>query len=171
MSTKAIYFPHFTNTLLDDKISKLRRKLDKDALSGYAIYFILLERLSTKTNYELEYTNDFLDDLAYELRCDPGLIKKVIEDFDLFVIDGDIIYSTAHKNNMQYFEDKKQRSSNGGKKSSSNMTSGQRSERASNAGKKRWDKNMNNNADPDSMLSDLASDANELESHAINPAD
>lgn len=75
---KARYFSHDCNARNDEKIIALRMDL---GAAGFGIYFMLLERCGESTNYAC--AND-CKLIAFELREDPDLIKKVIEDYGLF---------------------------------------------------------------------------------------
>ena len=84
---KKTYFTHDSNARNDLKLIKLRRF---GGWEFYGIYFALLELLFTEEN-EL-CINDY-ETLAYGLQCEPEKLKQVIEDFDLFVIEGDFFHS------------------------------------------------------------------------------
>ena len=84
---KKTYFTHDSNARNDLKLIKLRRV---GGWEFYGIYFALLELLFTEEN-EL-CINDY-ETLAYGLQCDPEKLKQVIEDFNLFVIEGDFFHS------------------------------------------------------------------------------
>lgn len=75
---KARYFSHDCNARNDEKLIALR--MDHGA-AGYGIYFMLLERCGESTDYAC--VND-CKLIAFELREDPDLIRKVIEDYGLF---------------------------------------------------------------------------------------
>jgi len=81
------FFKHDLGARNDEKIKKLRIKYKS---SGYGAYMMLLEMLYESTDYMLEYD---LESLAFDLRESKKFIKSIIEDFDLFVIEGGIFYS------------------------------------------------------------------------------
>ncbi len=76
-------FKHSANERNKTNVLKLRMK---HGAAGYGIYMMLLERLAaepmgrTALNYNI---------LAYEFRESKELIRSVVEDFDLFIIDLD----------------------------------------------------------------------------------
>ncbi|WP_067145321.1 Lin1244/Lin1753 domain-containing protein [Pseudotamlana agarivorans] len=83
---KAVYFSHDCNARNDEKIILLRMK---HGALGYGVYFMLLERLGSCTNYAAKLDYDLI---AYELREDSEVIKSVIENFGLFEIYKDKTY-------------------------------------------------------------------------------
>tara|TARA_R100000700_G_scaffold15878_4_gene22053 strand:+ start:12467 stop:12997 length:531 start_codon:yes stop_codon:yes gene_type:complete len=66
---------------------KMRAKL---GMESYGIFWALLEMLFTEEN---KICIDDYDTLAFGLQCDSKILKKVIEDFDLFVIEDGCFYS------------------------------------------------------------------------------
>jgi len=85
----ARYFSHDSGARNDEKIKKLRIK---HGANGYGIYFMLVELLFEATDYVLEYD---LEALAFDLRVPKKIIKSVIEDFKLFVIEDGKFYSES----------------------------------------------------------------------------
>jgi uncharacterized protein YdaU (DUF1376 family) len=88
MSKETFYFSHDYNARNDEKIISL---LFQHGYAGYGIYWALIENLyhnanALRTHYEC---------IAYELRADCELVKSVINDFDLFEIDGEFFYSKS----------------------------------------------------------------------------
>lgn len=109
---KQTYFPHDSGSRNDIRIIRLRLAL---GMSGYGVFWALLEVLFSEEN------KLFVDDyetIAYGLQCDVDVLKKVIENYDLFVIEDGCFYS---KRLMKTIEDINKRSLN-----------------ASNNAKKRW---------------------------------
>jgi len=80
MSKDTYYFTHDYNSRNDIKIRKL---LSKHGMVGYGIFWVIVEELYNNANvHPLDY-----DCLAYDLRTDVAIIKSIVEDFDLFVIN------------------------------------------------------------------------------------
>jgi len=80
MSKETFYFSHDYNTRSDEKIIKLLRKY---GMAGYGIFWTIVEMLYNNDNsLKVDY-----DDLAYELRIDAKIIKSIINDFGLFVMN------------------------------------------------------------------------------------
>jgi len=88
MKKDAYYFPHYSNARNDRKIMKLRRIL---GLEGYAIYFMLLETLRDQTDFKFPIAS--IPELEFEFRTSKEKIMSVVNDFDLFTIDGNVFYS------------------------------------------------------------------------------
>jgi len=85
----ARYFSHDSGARNDEKIKKLRIK---HGANGYGIYFMLVELLFEATDYVLGYD---LEALAFDIRVPKKIIKSVIEDFKLFVIEDGKFYSES----------------------------------------------------------------------------
>lgn len=82
MEKDCFYFSHDYNARTDIKIKNLIRK---HGMKAYGIYWSIVEDLynnanALQTNYE---------GIAYDLRESVEVVKSVINDFDLFVLDGD----------------------------------------------------------------------------------
>lgn len=75
------YFSHDYNARQDVKIKKL---IFKHGMCGYGVFWSIVEDLYNNANaLPLDY-----ESITYELRIDEEVVKSVINDFDLFVIDG-----------------------------------------------------------------------------------
>ena len=84
---KKTYFNHDSTARNDYRIIKLRATLGYE---GYGIFWALLELLFTEEN---KLCIDDYNTLAFGLQCDPKILKQVIEDFDLFVVEDGCFYS------------------------------------------------------------------------------
>ena len=84
---KKTYFNHDSNARHDYRVMKMRAKL---GMESYGIFWALLEMLFTEEN---KICIDDYDTLAFGLQCDSKILKQVIEDFDLFVIEDGCFYS------------------------------------------------------------------------------
>lgn len=109
------YFPHDSNSRNADKMIPVRMKYGAE---GYAVYFMLLERLREEKNYMsiVDYNM-----LAYDLRVDTSLIKAIIEDFGLFSFteNGECFYSEGFNARMEIKDEKSKMKSEAGKKGAS----------------------------------------------------
>lgn len=94
MKTNKSYFSHDSNARNSDKLLKVRMDLGAE---GYAIYFMILERLREEDDYISK--NDYMM-IAYDLRVDEEKVKKVINDYDLFIVDDDVFYSKSFMERM-----------------------------------------------------------------------
>ena len=81
MSKDTFYFSHDYNARNDSKIKKL---LSKHGYLGYGLFWAIIEDLYNNAN---ALPTDY-ESIAYDLRTDSEIIKSVINDFDLFVLDG-----------------------------------------------------------------------------------
>jgi hypothetical protein len=80
MKKNTFYFSHDYNSRNDEKIKSL---IFKYGLRGYGIFWAIIEDLYNNTN-ELQ-TN--YERIAFELREDIIIVKSIIQDFELFVIN------------------------------------------------------------------------------------
>ena len=85
---ESFYFSHDYNSRQDVKIKSLLRK---HGIVAYGIFWAIIEDLYLNGNklpkdYEL---------IAYDIRCDVNLVKSIINDFELFVIDGETFSSES----------------------------------------------------------------------------
>ena len=88
MEKTTFYFSHDYNTRTDIKIKKL---IQKHGYVGYGIFWAIVEDLYNNANALPE---DYIS-IAYDLREDEKLIISVINDFDLFIIEDNIISSES----------------------------------------------------------------------------
>lgn len=94
MTKDTFYFSHDYNTRNDIKIKHL---LSKCGYEGYGIFWSLIEDLYNNTNVlRLDY-----ETLSFDLRCDEKLVKSIINDFDLFIIDGEIFGSHSVQRRLE----------------------------------------------------------------------
>ncbi len=94
MAKDTFYFSHDYNARSDDKIKRL---LAKHSNEGYGIFWSLIEDLYNNTNVlRLDY-----ETFAFDLRCDISKVKSIINDFDLFVIEGEIFGSTSVQSRLE----------------------------------------------------------------------
>jgi len=85
---ETFYFSHDYNTRSDAKIKKL---IQKHGYFGYGIFWCLVEDLYQNANaLQTDY-----ESIAYEYRTQIDIIKSIINDFDLFVINNDFFGSLS----------------------------------------------------------------------------
>lgn len=87
------FFSHDYNSRTDSKIKKL---LSKHGFLGYGLFWAIIEGLYNNAN---AMPTDY-DSIAFDLRSDSVLIKSIVEDFDLFLIDGDFFGSESVKRRL-----------------------------------------------------------------------
>ena len=97
---KKTYFNHDSVARLDIRVIKLRSKLSYE---GYGIFWAVLELLFTEEN---KLCVEDYDSLAFGLQCDPKILKQVIEDFDLFVVEDGCFYSRRLNNHIEDINNK-----------------------------------------------------------------
>ena len=104
------YFSHDSNARNDDKVVNMRMQM---GLTGYAIYFMILERL--RESKDFMGVKDY-NIIAFDLRADAKDVKRVIEDFGLFQFteDGKLFYSESFLNRMNAMEDYKEKKKKAG---------------------------------------------------------
>jgi hypothetical protein len=88
MTKDTFYFSHDYNARFDEKIKQLIRK---HSMLGYGCYWAIIEDLYNNAN---ALRTDY-DGIAFELRITTEQAKSIINDFDLFVIDGDYFGSAS----------------------------------------------------------------------------
>ena len=113
---KKTYFNHDSNSRNDIRIIKLRSKL---SYAGYGIFWAVLEMLFTEEN---KLCIDDYDSLAFGLQCDPKILKQVIEDFDLFVLEDNCFYSRRLNNHIEEINNKSNKAKENASKRWNNAT-------------------------------------------------
>lgn len=106
----AYYFNHDANARNDQKLLKCRMDL---GLEGYGIYFCLIEILRETKTYEIILDYEVL---VYELRTDKDKIKQVVENYDLFVVKDNLLYSKSLKRRLETLDNKRQAKVEAGRK-------------------------------------------------------
>lgn len=153
------YFSHDFNARNDEKIIRLRMELGAE---GYGIYFMLLERL--RENKDYTSSRDY-EIIAFDLRVDATKIKKVVEDFDLFVLteDGEYFYSNSFMDRMA-IKDKKEKAKSENARRAAQARWNKRKEEEKNATEDKNNSDCNANAmqsQNDSNSDEMRSDAKE----------
>ena len=97
---KKTYFNHDSTARNDYRIIKLRATLGYE---GYGVFWAVLELLFAEEN---KICINQYDILAYGLQCDSKILKQVIEDFDLFVIEDGCFYSKRLNNHIDTINSK-----------------------------------------------------------------
>ena len=97
---KKTYFNHDSSARTDYRIISMRATLGYE---GYGVFWAVLELLFTEENKIC--TNQY-DILAYGLQCDPKILKQVVEDFDLFVIEDGCFYSKRLNKHIEEINNK-----------------------------------------------------------------
>lgn len=91
---ETFFFSHDYNARTDPKIKDL---LTEHGMLGYGIFWAIIEDLYNNSNVlRLNYKT-----ISYDLRTDPDTIKSIINDFGLFIIDGDNFSSKSVGERLQ----------------------------------------------------------------------
>jgi hypothetical protein len=120
MKKEAYYFSHDSNAKDDPKILQLRMELGWE---GYGLFWALIELLRNESDYRMR---THYKSIAFALQTQEDTIKKLINDFNLFVIDEQCFWSESLLKRMELKEE--------------------RSEKARESAKKRWNQNNDANA-------------------------
>ena len=88
MAKDTYYFSHDFNARQD---SKIKRLVMKHGMSGYGIFWSIVEDLYNNAN---ALPTDY-DSIAYDLRSTKEIVDSIIKDFGLFVVDGDVFGSMS----------------------------------------------------------------------------
>lgn len=88
MAKDTFYFSHDYNSRNDEKIKFLLRK---HGITGYGLFWAIIEDLYNNAN---ALRTDY-EGIAYDFRVECEIVKSVINDFDLFVFDGDTFGSLS----------------------------------------------------------------------------
>jgi len=94
MAKDTFYFSHDYNARNDEKIKLLIRK---HGMFGYGVFWAIVEELYNNANA----LRTHYDSISYDLRTDEDLIKSIVEDFGLFVIDGDFFGSISIERRLE----------------------------------------------------------------------
>ena len=135
---KKTYFNHDSTARNDYRIISMRAKLGYE---GYGVFWAVLELLFTEEN---KICMSQYDILAYGLQCDPNILKQVIEDFDLFVIEDGCFYSKRLNNQIEEINNKSLKAKENASKRWNNakaMPSHKEAKCQSNASKVEYSKN------------------------------
>lgn len=127
MSKNKFYFSHDGGARNDDKIIAVRMKLKAE---GYAVYFMILEKLLESTNYMS--VKDY-NVLAFDFRVGADVVKSVIEDFGLFEFSecGKYFYSTKFNDRMKPLDKLREQRREAGRKSAEKRSKSQNSNESS----------------------------------------
>jgi len=87
------YFSHDYNPRVDKKMKPLLRQHN---MAGYGVYWCIVEDLYNNAN---ALPTDYAS-IAYSLHTDEEVVRSVVEDFGLFVVQGDMFYSESVKRRL-----------------------------------------------------------------------
>ena len=102
MPKDTFYFSHDYNARNDEKIKRLIRK---HGMQGYGVFWSIVEDLYNNANaLQTDY-----EGIAYDLRTDRDLVASVVNDFDLFVFDGEYFGSNSVQERLDQRNDKSEK--------------------------------------------------------------
>lgn len=111
MKKDAFYFPHFCNARHDRKIKRVLKEL---GIEGYGIYFMLLEVLREQVDFK--YPLEDIDLLADEFGTSEQKVRTVICNYQLFEVDGnENFFSIKQIYYLQPYIEKTERARNAAK--------------------------------------------------------
>ena len=113
---KKTYFNHDSSARLDIRVIKLRSKLSYE---GYGVFWAILELLFSEEN---KLCIDDYETIAFGLQCDAKILKQVIEDFDLFIIEDNYFYSKRLNSQIEEINNKSKKAKENANKRWNNAT-------------------------------------------------
>ena len=111
---KKTYFLHESTSFQDYKIIKMRSKL---GIESYGIFWAVLELLFSEDN---KLCIDDFETLAFGLNCNADILKDIILNFDLFIVDDNCFYSKRLTNTLDEINKRSLKASENAKKRWSN---------------------------------------------------
>jgi hypothetical protein len=96
------YFSHDYNVRSDDKIKRLLRT---HKMTGYGIFWAIIEDLYNNAN---ALPTDY-EGIAFDMHTDNSIIKSVINDFDLFIIEDGFFGSKSVERRLDERNDKSEK--------------------------------------------------------------
>lgn len=131
------YFSHDYNARSDDKTKRLIRK---HGILGYGIYWAIVEDLYNNANaLQTDY-----EGIAFDLRVDAEIIESIINDFDLFIVDGEEFGSMSVQNRIDARNKKSKKARENANKRWAKNANAMRPQCDRNAIKERKGKEINN---------------------------
>ena len=100
------YFPHDFNASQDPKLIKLQRAMNGD---GLAIFWKLIERLGPETGHRLPDTDDTYTALEWDMHFAADDIKRVVREFNLFVIEDGYFFSKRLTESLRAMEESREK--------------------------------------------------------------
>lgn len=126
------YFSHDSNARNSDKLINVRMELGAE---GYGVYFMILERLREEDEYKSRRDYKMI---AFDLRVEVDVVKRIVEEFDLFELDNEYFYSLSFLKRMQVKDEKKKKRQSAGKAGAN----------------KRWDQESNESKNSNAIKND-----------------
>ena len=112
MNKHTYYFSHDFTASQDQKTQILIMELGYE---GYGLYWRLLEQLAQSDKYQLS-TNSKLLKFSFCFNGDASILDKIINNYDLFIVEGDFFYSESLGHRLSKLDDTKRKRAEAGKK-------------------------------------------------------
>ncbi|NDV83825.1 Lin1244/Lin1753 domain-containing protein [Bacteroides sp. 51] len=96
------YFPHDATAGNNIKLMIL---IETEGARGYGVYWFLLEFLRQQTDYKGKLS--MLDMLARRVKTTRAVVRRIIMDYALFAIEGELFYSPGLVDRMQPLDSKR----------------------------------------------------------------
>ncbi|WP_312922568.1 Lin1244/Lin1753 domain-containing protein [Empedobacter brevis] len=137
MAKNKFYFSHDGGARNDDKMIAVRMKHKAE---GYAVYFMILEKMLESSDYLL--FKDY-NVLAFDFRVGSDLVKSIVEDFGLFEFteDNKSFYSKSFQSRMEPLENLRKQRREAGLKSAEKRAKSTKSDQRSTTVKRSLTKN------------------------------
>jgi hypothetical protein len=103
------YFSHDYNARTD---SKIKRLISRHGMAGYGIYWAIVEDLYQNAN---ALPTDY-ESIAFDVRSDAATVKSIVNDFELFAIDGKVFGSMSVQRRLDEREEKSQKARDSARK-------------------------------------------------------
>lgn len=103
MKENTFYFTHDFNAQNDEKVESMIFRLGWES---YGLFWALIEKLAQDPNHRLKKEYDRISSV---LRTTENLIKRIVEDFGLFVVDVEFFYSERLIRHFEKREEKSQK--------------------------------------------------------------
>jgi len=103
------YFSHDYNARTD---SKIKRLIARHGMAGYGIYWAIVEDLYQNAN---ALPTDY-ESIAFDVRSDAATVKSIVNDFELFAVDGKVFGSMSVQRRLDEREEKSQKARDSARK-------------------------------------------------------
>lgn len=96
------YLPHDASALGNGKLMEL---IAEHGMEGYGIYWMLMEHLRQQDNYRS--TLKRMTILARKMGVSMAKLAKILRDFELFIVENEVVSSPGLDERMQYLDQKR----------------------------------------------------------------
>ena len=107
------YFPHCATASSDPKLIQL---IQKEGMRGYGLYWHIIELLRSQDNYQFPYLESSLKHIARSAHVQLSTLRRVLSNYELFVLKDGVISSPGLSKRMQHLDDKREKLSESGRR-------------------------------------------------------